>query len=644
MAPAVAERIINLSQAADILAADTPISLSDGSRFLAPKGWTKSVRGESVVIGAPEGDSHVALFYSETEDADAAVAAAWASYRPGFISNVKGEDRPAREGWETTRRYRYELAGSDLHNTLALALKKGKGWTILIYDVSAAVAERRDSQIEIIFNSLLPQGYARESFAGRKANLLDAMRVMALTDMIENARAEFNIPGVALGLIQDDKVVFAGGFGVRSLGRTEPVDADTLFNVASVGKPLTTLMLAKQVEAGQFQWDTQILSKWPTFGLGDAETAGKLQVKHLICACTGMPRQDAPLLFEGDNLPAASIMEILKKSHPTSGFGEIFQYSNLMAAAGGYFGGYIAFPKRELGDAYDRTLTQLVLKPLGMRATTPDFRKALAGNHAAGHAPDVDGNMRVASQGLNYASISTRPSGNHWSNVSDLLRYVKMELNNGMLPSGRRYIRKDLLLDRRVPQVSEGLNEYYGMGLKIDRQWGVPVIHHGGIAAGYISQVIWLPEQKIGAVLLINSESGSALRAAFRRRLLEIVFDGNNIAEDDLRDDAKAFRVGLTENRQQLTTPANPEALAQLAIRYENETLGRLEVYQKNGATWFDLGGWQSEVASRQNEDGTVDFITVTPGITGFEFRLENSGAVLLTREAEREYRFRKVH
>ena len=69
-----------------------------------------------------------------------------------------------------------------------------------------------------------------------------------------------------------------------------------------------------------------------------------------------------------------------------------------------------------------------------------------------------------------------------------------------------------------------------------------------------------------------------------------------------------------------------------------------LEVYQKNGATWFDLGGWQSEVASRQNEDGTVDFITVTPGITGFEFRLENSGAVLLTREAEREYRFRKVH
>jgi CubicO group peptidase (beta-lactamase class C family) len=66
-----------------------------------------------------------------------------------------------------------------------------------------------------------------------------------------------------------------------------------------------------------------------------------------------------------------------------------------MAAAGGYFGGHIAFPKRELGDAYDRALNQLVFKPLGMRATTPDFRKALAGNHAAGHAPDVDGNMCV---------------------------------------------------------------------------------------------------------------------------------------------------------------------------------------------------------------------------------------------------------
>jgi Beta-lactamase len=296
MASAHAERPVKSSEAVELLAADTPLILSNGTRIVAPKGWTRSTRGEALVIGAPESDSYVALSYNESDDADAAVAAAWASYRPGFVSAVKAESRPAREGWDTTLRYRYELPDGDLRSTLSLALKKGKGWTVLISDISTAVAKKRDSQVEILFNSLLPQGYAR-----------------------------VDIPGVALGLIQDDKVIFAGGFGVRALERPEPVDAGTLFNIASVGKPLTTLMLAKQVEVGQFEWDTHVVSKWPTFGLGDAETTRKLQVKHFICACTGMPREDAPWLFEGDNLSAASTIEFLKKSPPTSGFGEIFQ-------------------------------------------------------------------------------------------------------------------------------------------------------------------------------------------------------------------------------------------------------------------------------------------------------------------------------
>ena len=124
--------------------------------------------------------------------------------------------------------------------------------------------------------------------------------IAQLTELIETAREEFDIPGVALGLIQDGEVVFEGGFGVRELGRPEPVDADTLFNIASNGKALTTLMLARLVEAGRFDWDTPVASIWPEFRLGDLETTRQVRVRHLVCACTGMPRQDYEWLFEGD--------------------------------------------------------------------------------------------------------------------------------------------------------------------------------------------------------------------------------------------------------------------------------------------------------------------------------------------------------
>jgi hypothetical protein len=305
----------------------------------------------------------------------------------------------------------------------------------------------------------------------------------------------------------------------------------------------------------------------------------------------------------------------------------------------------MADPGREWGAAYDAAMQKLVFDPLGMRATTPDFAKAMAGNHAAGHAADIDGHTRIADQGLNFASISTRPSGNHWSSVNDLLRYVQMELAKGVLPDGRRYIGEDPLLARRSPQVTEGLNEFYGMGLKIDRYSGVDVIHHGGSTAGYRAHMMWLPDHGVGAVILINSDSGAALRPAFRRRLLEILFDGKAIAEPDLRKYAQEARAEAAEERKQYMRPADPQAAATLARRYKSDELGQLEVQQRDGSLWFDFGGWRSEMASRRNDDGSTSFVTISPGVAGYELILDPAAnpRTLSVREAHIQYRFTAV-
>lgn len=624
-----------------VLEDDTEIALANGAHFVAPRGWSLRNEGAAVVVGAPEPGSRIVIADGGNASADAAVAAITQTYLPANPVAGAGAPRKAREGWDETLIYKFESSTAESQTIFALALRKEEKWTVLINDLSDTVAERRDAQLEVIFNSLLPEGYARETFTGRTAQKLNDARIAELVSFIEIARQELDIPGVALGLVQDGEIVFQGGFGVRELGHPDPVDAGTLFNVASNGKPWTTLMLAKLVDAGRLDWNAPAVSVLPQFRVGDTETTKAVQVRQLVCACTGLPRQDFEWLFDGETQSAHSTLDLLATARPTSTFGDTYQYSNLMAAAAGFLGGYVLHPGLELGSAYDTAMQQLVFGPLGMSATMPVEGDTPSGNYAQGHSLDVDGNLRVAGQGLNLMAIPTRPSGNHWSNVHDMLRYVSMELDGGRLAGGERYIRESLLLERRLPQVTTGLNEYYGMGLKIDQQWGVTVIHHGGTTAGYISDMIWLPDHGVGAVILINSDTGSILRATFRRRLLEILFDGAPTAVPDLKEFAPNLRAGITESRPSLTVPAADEQAARLAGTYRSAELGNIDVRQSDGATWFDFGGWSSEVATRI-DDGTVKFVTISPGTGGFEFAVaEVAGQRRLSiADADRSYTF----
>src|SRR5262249_40543149 len=152
------------------------------------------------------------------------------------------------------------------------------------------------------------------------------------------------------------------------------------------------------------------------------------------------------------------------------------------------------FPALELGAAYDKAMQTEVFDPLGMTATTFDYARALAGNHASAHAPDIDGRPARAAFEIDYSIVPLRPAGAAWSSVTDMLKYVAMELAEGALPDGARYIGKPALLARRDPKVPIGKDETYGMGLMVDSTYGVPVVHHGGDLIGYHSDMIWLPD------------------------------------------------------------------------------------------------------------------------------------------------------
>jgi CubicO group peptidase (beta-lactamase class C family) len=399
-------------------------------------------------------------------------------------------------------------------------------------------------------------------------------------------------------------------------------------------------MLAKLVEEGKFGWDTPVTELLPSFALGDSATTRQVRVEHLVCACTGLPRQDLEWLFEFDDATAATALATLATMQPTSGFGELFQYSNPMAAAAGYAGGHVAYPEMELGAAYDTAMRTLVFEPLGMRATTFDYAEALAGNHAAPHAPDIDGNPAVAAMDLNYSVIHVRPAGAAWSSVHDMLKYVEMELAEGKLPDGTRYISRDALLARRAPHVPIGKDATYGMGLVVDTKYGTPVVHHGGDMIGFHSDMMWLPEHGVGAVVLTNGDPGWTLRNIFQRKLLEALFDGRDEADADVDSQAENFYTRLAADRELLTVPADGEAAAKLSGHYVNAALGSIDVIREEGRTWFDFGEFRSEVASRVNPDGSVSFLTIDPGEDGFEFVAGGGVKTLTIRDAQHEYVF----
>jgi CubicO group peptidase (beta-lactamase class C family) len=626
------------------LAADTPRTTISGNTFVAPAGWTIYVQGAATILESPEGDSHIALVDVKAGSADEALELAWKAYKPDHAWPLEVKSAgPDRDGWTKIAKYAYQTSPNEKRIVAAEVRFANDTWTVALVDAALATAEKRGAQLGVVFGKLLPRGGARESFAGKQANLLDAARIAELGKFVESSQQLLGVPGVAVGLVQGGKVVFAGGFGVREQGKPAKVDADTRFIIASNTKALTTLMLAKLVDEQKLAWETAATSLLPRFKLGDAETTSKVQVRHLICACTGMPRQDFEWLFEFKDLTPERALDALGKMQPTSKFGELFQYSNPLAAAAGFIGGHVAFPKLELGAAYDEAMRTRVFDPLGMKATTFDFRKAQTGDFAVAHGHDLDGKTVRALDAINRAVIPVRPAGGAWSTVRDMLRYVQMELAEGKLPDGKTYVSKEALLARRAPQVAIGTDITYGMGLMVNRKYGVTVVSHGGDLLGFHSDMMWLPEHGVGAVVLTNGDGGALIRSVFQRKLLEVLFDGRAEADALIAAGAKQIEEQRAATRKLIEVPASAAEAGKLAARYGSPELGELTVRHKGAALVFDFGEFATEMASQKNPDGSVSFVTIAPGIIGLPLvagMTAGGKRTLVMRDAQHEYVF----
>lgn len=608
-----------------------------------PPGWTRTDTGAMTVLTAPERDLAIALVsVPAAADGDAAVAQAWQGFRAGFARPIRlAQDAPGRDGWDSFRVVNYDIAPAEKHVAQGVAMKKGAGYTVLLIDGALATLAKRGGQLGQMSGSMRPKGFAKESFAGKTAHPLDAARVKQLVDFTREAMASLKVPGVGLALIDDGKIVYEGGLGVKDIASKAPVDKDTLFMIASNTKGMATLLLSTLVDEGRLDWEKPVTDYMPEFRLGSAETTKKVLVKHLVCACTGLPRKDMQWLFSTNpQTPASDTFVQLAATEPTSGFGEVFQYNNLMASAAGYLGAHIIHPGMELGAAYDKAMDERIFTPLGMRRTTHSAAEAMAGNWAKPYDLGIRGTVGAVNPRNNDTVVPYRPAGGAWSSAHDMALYVQNELSEGLLPGGKRLVSAEALLARRARNVPVGDGEWYGMGLEEDASKGVSVIQHGGSMFGYKSNWFAIPSAGVGAVVLTNSDNGSALVNAVKRRLLEVLYDGKPEAAENVATGALRSEEARKKLLSEMIWPVPQDTVALVAGRYSNAELGPLTVALEGGKLMMHTTAIHSELAARKNEDGTMSLYTVDPGFWGADVLIteRNGKRALVLNDSQHEY------
>ena len=482
---------------------------------------------------------------------------------------------------------------------------------------------------------------ADPEFVGHVPHPLDAAKIEALKQFVAASMEKLGVPGVGFAVIDHGKVLFEGGLGVRALGRPDKVGAHTKFMIGSNTKGLTTLLLARLVDRGKLSWDQPAAAIYPAFRLGDGETVRKVRIRDLVCACTGLPRKDMIWIIgtQPDTGPGAVFAQ-LASSTPTTAFGAVFQYSNLMAAAGGYIGGVAAYPRKDLGEAYDAAMKAMIFDPLGMADTTFAMARAEMGDFAMPHGLDLQGAPLLADLKADDVIVPYRPAGGAWSSAHDMIRYVALELSQGVLPGGKRLVSAANLLTRRQPTVKLGENISYGMGLVTDNSSGASLIRHGGGISGYRSDIAILPDADVGAVILTNGGGGTYLPRPFMRRLMELVYDGEDKASGDIDAAVKNLHDLQAATRDGLSFPAAPDLAARVVGTYGNDELGRLTARRDGDRLYFDYALYSTEMGSRIAADGRVSFYD--PVVAGLTFTLSDQSLVLKEFDGSYEYRFVK--
>jgi len=423
---------------------------------------------------------------------------------------------------------------------------------------------------------------------------------------------EFDVPGMAMVLVQGDKVVYSHGLGVRDFGTKAPVTTQTLFGIASTTKSMTAVMIASLVDDDVIAWDTPLKAVLSSFSLYNPEVTQKMTFRHTLCMCSSIPEHKEPITVQYSKMTAEDVMDMMETVPLSGTFEHTFNYSTPIVAVGGYLaaladGGEYG----NLARAYTDVMQERLFDPMEMTSSTFSIEDVVAsGDYATPYystlagfkplSPEIDGGM----------FMPMAPGGALWSTADDLGKYLIMLLNGGVAVNGQRVVSAENLSYLWQPQIAIDSQVSYGLGWYVENYHGLTVIHHCGGSAGFASELVVIPKLDIGFALLANQmDQVRPIGRMATYRLLEMLTGSEQVYDQQVRQAARDIDQQLLTLSLATRKTVEPDKIAPFLGSYHNDVLGEIKLVLHDDHTlWIDFGEYESSIRPLTAEENQFIF------------------------------------
>ncbi|MGK6350386.1 serine hydrolase [Parapedobacter sp. DT-150] len=349
-----------------------------------------------------------------------------------------------------------------------------------------------------------------------------------LDTYIEQVLAEFDVPGVGVGIVKDGKVVLAKGYGVKKLGSPDPVDEHTLFSIASNSKAFTATALAMLVEEGKLKWEDRVTEYLPWFALSDDYVTQHLTVRDLLVHHSGLPAYaNDMLLFPPANLSRKELLLKLKDVPLEYDFRSVYAYDNILYLAAGEVIEAVS------GISWEDFVKERIFDKVGMANSIDRFSTLRQQPNVAYSHARRNGEVKVIEHFFD-SNIGDpgNPAGGIAASAVDMAKWLITHLDSGRTPEkGRLFtpkvteelwkIVRPMPVSKEPEWLKPAQKHFYGyaLGFRTYDYRGEQVVGHGGALTGFVSQIAMLPDRRLGVVVLTNQSISGAYWAIIHRIL-----------------------------------------------------------------------------------------------------------------------------
>jgi len=415
-----------------------------------------------------------------------------------------------------------------------------------------------------------------------------ASKLQGLDDLAASAMKQWKVPGVAIAVVQDGKVIYAKGYGYRDLEQKLPVTTATLFPIGSITKSFTALTFAILKDEGKVDWDQPVRSYLPEFQMNDPVATEQATPRDLFSHRTGLPRHD--LVWYSSDFSRQDLVGRLHDLKPNKGFRSAYQYNNLTIATMGYMEGKLT------GLGWEGAIRQKVFAPLGMSHSDLSVTEI---EKTDDHALPYELKKEVVTKVPYHNIDAIGPAGAINSSVDDMSHYLTFQLGDGKY-EGKPIVAENDLREMHSPQTAipdpppafsmPGLGHFsYGLAWVATSYRGHNLVWHNGGIDGFYALLSMLPDDHLGIVVLTNLPNGQTpevLAYNVYDRLLGLDpmpwFDRFKDLEAKGKKQEEEAKKNKPTDRKTGTHPSHH--LADYAGEYQNAGYGLMKVVVKGDA------------------------------------------------------------